>query len=134
MQQFPVAIHDDWTALLGIPLGTKDAIREGADMALSNLSTRRAHVEALGFAVEREYDSEDPPNLTSESLLIRARIKMADLPGVRVWEQTVNPSSLEAAGVDFSSPSAPHDVAAALHSLASDFVDAQRAASTKRHL
>lgn len=134
MQQFPTAIHEDWTALLGIPLGTKDAIREGAELALSSLNARMAHVEALGFSVVREYDTEDPPNLTSETLLVRARIKMADLPGIRVWEQTVNPASLEAVGVDFDAPGASHEVASALHSILCDFVNDQRSASAKRHL
>lgn len=122
MQRFPIAIHDDWTELLGTPLGTKDAIREGAGLAIAGLDQHLASVEAAGFAVK------------DDQLLVRVRFQMADIPGVIVWEQTIDPAALEAAGVDFAGPSAPHEVGGALHALLLDFVKDQRTNSLKRHL
>lgn len=122
MQRFPTAVHEDWTDLEGVPAKIKDAIREGAGLALTALDGRMASVEAAGFATK------------DDQLLVRARVRMANLPDLRVWEQEADPAAFEAAGVDFDGADAPQEVAAVLHGLLCDFVDGERKNSEKRHL
>lgn len=121
MQLFPTAVHEDWEGS-DAPAATKAAIRAGAGMALAGLSGKVARVEAVGFAA------------ADGRLLVRARLYMADIPGPTVWEQTVDPSALESAGVDFGSASATSDVAVALSAALADFLSDLRDSAEKRHL
>lgn len=122
MQRFPVAVHDDWSAAQGLSADVLAKVREGTEMALAGLSRKTAAVESAGFAAKDGLP------------LVRARLRSSGLPGVLVWEQTINVRELEAAGVDFGGMGASTEVALALHSILEDFVAGSRSRAEKRHL